>query len=544
VSKKVEKDKFFYFIWTGSNLCLVNLYLLIGRRKADSRQKKFLSRRLLAACMVKISYPFLVHFYQNKQSVLTLLKMKTVTPIFGLKIAKARKGKKMNKFLKAAAATALVLSLAACSSASDDTSSDASTALSGTYSINVTGDDWGAGVDKAIVELSEEVEGVSADTFTVSEYKQNTDWTDESYPVIEDTYTRTVLDAYTSDAEGNKVDGASNYVTIEMYISPDEGSPFLYTMSTGFNTWSDPYQLTISLAEGQTITADGEEVSELSVSGDPTAMTTNADMFVADSYDSTDGFTIDYGTYVPDGGSDTLFVWLHGGGEGGADEVDNTDYLIPILANEVTAFAGDEFQETLGGANVLVPQSPTYWLDTIGDASDVDTVLTDGRTTSAYTESLHELIAKVKEETGSEKVVIAGCSNGGFMTQVLALNYGDEYDAYVPICEPYLAESLTDDDIDKLASLPMYYIWSDADTTVDPTIFEVPTLERILATGTDSVKMATTEKVVDTTGRFTDENGDPYEYAGHWSWITFDNNEAVTEDGVSAWQWIADQINK
>jgi predicted peptidase len=315
-------------------------------------------------------------------------------------------------------------------------------------------------------------------------------------------------------------------------------------MSTGFNTWSDPYQLTISLAEGQTITADGEEVSELSVSGDPTSMTTNADMFVADSYDSTDGFTIDYGTYVPDGGSDTLFVWLHGGGEGGADEVENTDYLIPILANEVTAFAGDEFQETLGGANVLVPQSPTYWLDTIGDASDVDTVLTDGRTTSAYTESLHELIAKIKEETGSTKVVIAGCSNGGFMTQVLALNYGDEYDAYVPICEPYLAESLTDDDIDKLASLPMYYIWSDADTTVDPTIFEVPTLERILATGTDSVKMATTEKVVDTTGRFTDENGDPYEYAGHWSWITFDNNEAVTEDGISAWQWIADQINK
>jgi predicted peptidase len=448
----------------------------------------------------------------------------------------------MNKFLKAAAATALVLSMAACSSTSSDSSStDAE--VTGTYSIHVTGDDWGAGVDKVIVNLSGAVDSVDASTFAVSEYKQNTDWTDESFPVIEDTYTRTVLDAYTSDAEGNKVDEASNYVTIEMYISPDEGSPFLYSMATSYNTWSDPYQLTVSLNEGQTITVDGTEVSELTVTGDPTSMTTNGDAYEAAVFESEDGYTMNYATYEPEEESDTLFVWLHGMGEGGsATEGDATNVLVPILANEVTAYIGDEFQETVGGANVLVAQAPTYWMDTTGDASDSESRLTAADGTSAYTESLHELIAKVKEETGSEKVVIAGCSNGGYMTMVMAMNYGDEYDAYVPICEAVTDTDITDEQIEALAKLPIYFIWSEADTTVDPTTHEVPTVERLLAAGAENVLTSVSEKVVDTTGRFTDENGDPYEYAGHWSWIYFDNNESATDDGVSAWEWIGEQV--
>ncbi|MFQ7170760.1 MAG: hypothetical protein ACLRQF_00790 [Thomasclavelia ramosa] len=33
--------------------------------------------------------------------------------------------------------------------------------------------------------------------------------------------------------------------------------------------------------------------------------------------------------------------------------------------------------------------------------------------------------------------MITGCSNGGYMTMLMALKYGKEYNAYVPICEAF-----------------------------------------------------------------------------------------------------------
>ena len=40
-----------------------------------------------------------------------------------------------------------------------------------------------------------------------------------------------------------------------------------------------------------------------------------------------------------------------------------------------------------------------------------------------------------------------------------------------------------------------------------------------------TVHMSVWADVHDTTGRFPNEDGIPYQYAGHWSWIYFDNNE-------------------
>ena len=41
-----------------------------------------------------------------------------------------------------------------------------------------------------------------------------------------------------------------------------------------------------------------------------------------------------------------------------------------------------------------------------------------------------------------------------------------------------------------------------------------------------------------------DENGNPYQYAGHWSWIYFDNNEADADDGSGdVFSWIAAQVH-
>ena len=63
-----------------------------------------------------------------------------------------------------------------------------------------------------------------------------------------------------------------------------------------------------------------------------------------------------YALYTPENDShkNALVIWNHGVGETG------TDVQIDLLGNEVTALAGDEFQNTMDGAYVLVPQRRSY----------------------------------------------------------------------------------------------------------------------------------------------------------------------------------------
>ncbi len=460
----------------------------------------------------------------------------------------------MKNFWKVSACTLLALSMAACSSggAADDTKTDdskggadaaSSDALSGTYSYHVGGYDWGAGTDKVIVKLSKKIDSVDKDTFKVTETKQNTDWTKEDTPVIEDTYDRVVEDAYLSDAEGNKVDEASDYATLDLYVSPSDGSPLLYTAATGYNTWSDPYYLEITLADGAKLASEGTDITELTIEKEATGRTTDADKFEVSSFEAGDGVKYEYGLFTPEEKSKTLFVWLHGKGEGGKQtEGDLTDPYVTSLANKVTAYTGEDFQKLTGGANVLVPQCPTFWMAS-DDSSDPNiSALESGLRESYYTKSLVELIDKVKADTGSEKVVVAGCSNGGYMTMILALEQGDKYDAYIPICEALKDEYITDEDIQKLKDLPMYFIYAANDPTVVPDEYEIPTLKRLEEAGASKVVAWVPDKVVDTSGKYKDEDGNPHEYSGHWSWVYFDNNEANDEGQPTVFEWIGEQV--
>ena len=440
----------------------------------------------------------------------------------------------MKKLFKILLGMSMVCALAACSSG--DTGSDT---LTGTYSYDVTGYDWGCGVSSAIITLDYVVDEVAAEDFVVTETKQTTDWTDETYPVIETTVDRTVTAAYLVDEDGAETDDASAYVKLELYCSPSDGSPLLFTMSTQYNTYSDPYYLTITLSDDAALTSAGTDVTSFTVDTEATGYTTDADAFETASYEASDGTTYEYASYAVED-SDTLVVWLHGMGEGGTED---TDPYVTTLANKVTALIGDEFQDTIGTASVLVPQCPTYWMDSDGEQGNFNggSIVSDG--TSYYVESLHELIEAYAEEVGAEKIVIAGCSNGGFMTMLMAINYGDEYDAYVPICEALPDEYITDDQIEALAKLNMYFIYSEADTTVDPTVHEIPTLERLEEAGAENIHVSTSEAVIDTSGEYTDEDGNAYTYSGHWSWIYFDNNEADCDDcDTTVFDWIAEQV--
>ena len=140
----------------------------------------------------------------------------------------------------------------------------------------------------------------------------------------------------------------------------------------------------------------------------------------------------------------------------------------------------------------------------------------------------------------AKKVVLAGCSNGGYMTLLMGLTYPQEYDAIVPICEAVPDSYITDEQLQGVKDLPMYFIYSKDDDTVDPTLHEIPTINRLKALGASNLHVSTTEHVVDTSGLYKDEN-----YSGHWSWIYFFNNEAQCDEcGVKSFDWIDQQLKK
>ena len=427
-------------------------------------------------------------------------------------------------------ASFLALGLVACSSG--DTGS---ATIEGTYSYSVTGYDWGAGVNKAVLMLDHKLTQIDAADLKVTETKQVTDWSDSTFPVNVVDIEREITDVYLCDENGTKVDGDSKYVAVEMYVSPNDGSPLLYSMATSRNTWSNPYTLTFALADGASVDSMGTTVTTLTMDSEATGYTTSASMFEKATYTTDSGQAYDYVTYEPAEKSDTLFVWLHGGGEGA---IEGSDAYIPVLANKVTALAGDEFQTAIGGAAILAPQSPTFWMDS-GDGTWT------GTNETMYTESLMQLIDHYKTEYGASKVVVAGCSNGGFMTLDLMMNYPDYFTAGVPICEGKLDENVTDAQIAALKDQAMFFIYAENDTTLDPTLYSEPTIARLKEAGATNLMVASPDTVIDTSGMYKDADGNPYSYSGHWSWIYFDNNEALDDTtNTDSWSWIAAQLNK
>ena len=153
------------------------------------------------------------------------------------------------------------------------------------------------------------------------------------------------------------------------------------------------------------------------------------------AYTAKDGTTYSYADYTPakDDKKNALVIWLHGAGEGG------TDPYIDILGNEVTSLVSKEFQSLFEGAYVLAPQSPTMWMD------DGTGAYQNGDKGSMYAESLFEMIdayVKANDDIDPNRVIIGGCSNGGYMTMEMVLKHPTYFAAAFPICEAFQDLSL------------------------------------------------------------------------------------------------------
>lgn len=241
-----------------------------------------------------------------------------------------------------------------------------------------------------------------------------------------------------------------------------------------------------------------------------------------------------------------LVIWFHGAGEGG------TDPRIAYTGNKVVNMSSPELQKKLGGAAwVLVPQCPTVWMD-----DGVEQLGHSNR--SIYTESLKacidEFIAEHEESIDRNRIYIGGCSNGGFMTVRMAIDYPDFFAAAFPACEAFFDENITDDMIRILKSLPIWLIHAKGDELVSPQETALPLYHRLIDAGADNVHFTYFNRMQDMSGMYRDELGRPQRFFNHGVWVHVYNDDCLTDfdgrfvmcDGepVTLWEWLGKQVKE
>jgi predicted peptidase len=422
--------------------------------------------------------------------------------------------------------------------------------ITGTQNVVVEGFDWGPAVTKTILSLSEPVTGAPEPSdFTVTERKESFCWDAVFHPEkhldptkhIQVEQQLTVTDCYLSDQEGTPVEGPSAYLTVAFYYDPSTASPYCFDLLTMMNTECDPYELKIQLCkENHLSTEKGEPVTGIEIPEKIQLQQAKRPQLekvdLTGVYTAADGVTLTYSSYEPenqgDGQKHPLVIWLHGAGEGGKDP------SLALLGNKVTALYGQEFQDIMGGAYVLTPQTPTFWLTYNEKGEWQDNPGTDSYYLPAAKELIRSYVA-AHPAIDEDRIYLCGCSNGGYMTVNMILDDPHYFAAAVPICEAYNDAGITDAQLEGIKELPVWFVYSEADDVVDPKVFEAPTIQRLRQMGAN-VHTSIFPDVHDTTGKYHGPDGAPHVYSGHWSWTYFFNN-LCQEEGTNLWQWMAKQ---
>ena len=212
-----------------------------------------------------------------------------------------------------------------------------------------------------------------------------------------------------------------------------------------------------------------------------------------------------------------LVVWLHGGGEGASLPDNYYDNETTLRANRgALGFATPEAQRIFGGAYVVAPQSTSFWLE-------------DG---DRFAPQIREIVRDVarRHPIDHDRIYVAGCSNGGYMSLKMTTVYPDLFAASVPICgvveslEPGGPTMITDAELRNIHT-PTWLVASLDDDTVPPgpnTVHAHDLIPRSLVSLYDHVVW------------------DGYQFPGHWSWIYVARNDPSAH-GTHIWQWMARQ---
>lgn len=406
--------------------------------------------------------------------------------------------------------------------------------------------DWGATISRVIVDLGQDVQAdaVTPDIFKVyvkrnvpqekgstqaEELEKKLSASDKVAKGIEGY--REITKVYVADQDGKPAPNG-RYVTIELQVGPTVilGSPLNFSMKTMLNQW---IQCDYTITQTKEIKTQSGQLKGLVVTKSAGNIRPVVDEFTFGEQ-TNDNITLHYASFTPVKGQTKkpLIIWLHGMGEGG------TDPSLTIAANKACAFATPQIQAYFGGAYVLAPQASTFWMDGFKSFGDG---------TSKYEKSLMALIKNYvasHEDIDPRRIYLGGDSNGGYMTMVLIRDYPEYFAAAFPTCEALRDDLISDQEIQKLKNIPIWFTAAKTDPVVPVADYVVATHRRLVAAGAPNVQLSLFDNVHDTTGLYHDADGKPFEYMGHWSWIYVYNNECVTTIAgkkVTLMEWLAAQ---
>lgn len=350
--------------------------------------------------------------------------------------------------------------------------------------------------------------------------------------------TRKVVSAYVSDKEGQQ-SKRDAFITLEMEVDPRIPIGSTIAFNGSFNVQVDSeYKIT----QQKPIVNENRRLEHMVFDELHQQKRILIDEFTT-GISTYHDIQLTYAAYQPkpNNGKRPLLIWLHGGGEGG------TDPIIAVGGNKVVNLISEEIQKFFDGCYVLGPQAPTLWMD-----NGSGKLNTDGN--SMYVEALKNLIDEYiasHDDIDQDRIYIGGCSNGGFMTVKMIIEYPQMFAAAYPVCEFFLEKNISDDDMAKIKDIPIWFTHAANDPIVNMSENSEALYHRLIKAGAANVHFTCFDKVVDRTGKYYNPDGTPYEYNGHFSWIPALNNECmidynkkpVVEAGreVTLFEWIAMQ---
>lgn len=376
------------------------------------------------------------------------------------------------------------------------------------YTAVVEGFDWGPMVNKVIIGLNSPTKSVDmADYQVIAERSHNC----AEVPPASAKGNRLIVFAYVSDSKGNSLE-EGNFATLVMYVAPNQpiGSALQYSQKAPCrgNQWVN---YTLIVTNTKTNQVWNKEKNRIMPIAD------NFDFSGKFEYES--GKSLTFAHFAPKKLStkSPLIIWLHGGGEGG------TDPSIALMGNKAFNYASSDLQRYFNGSYVLVPQTPGAWMHD-----------KDGKTQSGNGEDVYNigLLALIKNyvnthpDIDKKRIYIGGCSNGGYMTLKLLLKEPNYFAAGYISALAYQSAYITDNQINSIKHIPMWFIHSKDDKVTDPLKTVVPVYQRLKKAGAKNVHFSYYDHVIDLSGMYGGEN---YHFNGHWSWIYSHANQSHTE---------------
>ncbi len=150
---------------------------------------------------------------------------------------------------------------------------------------------------------------------------------------------------------------------------------------------------------------------------------------IANTYKTSTGWKIPYNIFYPKNFGKKklpLFIWLHGAGERGDDNVSQLIHIVPYLCSDMV--------QTTYPCIVLAPQCPEegYW----APVKRHEWVVINNGTITPSMHGFLELLDFILKDSAIDKsrVYVGGLSMGGFGTYDILSRRPDLFAAAVPIC--------------------------------------------------------------------------------------------------------------